>query len=221
MKINEIEQNVKRSIPYEGIDRIIATLDKECGESLQAIKAAGSFLYRGIRVGGTTTSPTWKPRILQGNSPTIFKASSRTNRKPVDTPNQIQNMIDGALEATGFKALRSNSIFCSGYKAAAMNYGIPYLIFPLDGFDFTWSKAYADLYSDIIEDLESNEEHRELFFYRFEYDPGEWIFDIARYDNASLVTAIKSNHEIMIRGEYYAIHHQFQPVLDRFIFKSM
>lgn len=216
MKIYEIEQGQRQHIPYHGIDRIIDVLNAECSETVEAIRSVGKFLYRGVRVGGSNVSTWMKPRHLQGSAPSIFKASSRDNRKPLDTPNQIQNMIDGALESAGFRALRSNSIFCSGYKAAAINYGVPYLVFPINGFDFTWSRRFADLFSDLIDQL--NDSTREKFFNQFENDPAEWIFDIAKYNNSSLEAALNSNHEIMIRGEYYAIHHQFENVLSRFLF---
>jgi hypothetical protein len=218
MKINEIEQGERQSVPYYGMERIIDTLKAECSDSLDAMRSVGKFLYRGVKVGGANVGSVWKPRHLQGNSPTIFKSSSRDNRRPMDTPNQIQNMIDGALREYGFTALRSNSIFCSGYKAAAINYGVPYLIFPVDGFDFTWSKRFVDLYSDVVDSIMGDDDNREKFFRQFEYDPGEWVFDIAKYNNAGFSSALESNHEIMIRGEYYAIHHQFEPVLRQLLF---
>ena len=218
MKIYEIEQGEKQSIPYHGIDRIIDVLNTECSESVQAMRSVEQFLYRGVKVGGSNIGSPWKPRHLQGSAPSIFKASSREDRKSMDTPNQIQNMIDGALKSSGFKALRSNSTFCSGYQAAAKNYGVPYLIFPINGFDFTWSMRFADLYSNFVEDLTINSSRMDEFMKSFEYDPEEWIFGVAKYNNSSLEAAIKSNHEIMIRGEYYAIHHQFEGVLKRFFF---
>jgi hypothetical protein len=217
MKLFELDPGERQGVPYHGMERIIDVLESECGDALQAVKSAHRFIYRGVKVGGSNVGTFWKPRHLQGSAPTIFKSSSRENRKPMDTPGQIQNMIDGALEATGFKALRSNSIFCSGYKAAAINYGVPYIIFPINGFDFTWSRRYADLFSDVIDNLTVNDGAREQFFDQFEHDPGEWIFDIAKYNNSGLENAINSNHEIMIRGEYYAIHHQFEPVLKSYL----
>lgn len=214
MKINEIEQGDKEHIPYQGIAPIVERLSKECSDAVYAMQMTNKFLYRGVKVGGHNAGTIWKPRILQGSAPTIFKSSSRENRKSLDTPNHIQDMIDGALEATGFTALRSNSIFCSGDKRAAMNYGVPYIIFPIDGFALTWSSNFVDLYSDAIEDKNAQQELLD----QFEYDPGEWIFKIAKYNNTGLLAAINSKHEIMIKGEYYAIHHQFEPILRQYIF---
>lgn len=69
---------------------------------------------------------------------------SKNNRKPKDTSKNIQLAVDKLLSYTNFKALRSNSIFCSPVRGKANNYGDVFIIFPVDGFNYTWSLMQND-----------------------------------------------------------------------------
>lgn len=84
----------------------------------------------------------------------FFKIGHISNRDPVNTPKEISSLIDNAFFNNGFQALRSNSIFCTGNFDIAKTYGEVYIVYPKNGFDFTWSRYFDDLYF-FVDKLES------------------------------------------------------------------
>jgi hypothetical protein len=100
----------------------------DCSDSIAAAKEADKFLLRGVASGG----------------PQIFLGRSRDNRKPLDSDKLDATMMDDYLKASGFTALRSNSIFCTGSLYGVGKYGTVYIIFPVNGFDITWSPKVHD-----------------------------------------------------------------------------
>jgi hypothetical protein len=105
----------------------------DCSESIAAMQQSRSFLYRG----------------MTDNMPDIFIGRPWGKRKPKDTSTDVQKEIDKLFKLAGFTALRSNSIFCSGSIGQARDYGNPYIIFPINGFSFTWSPKMYDLYHQL------------------------------------------------------------------------
>lgn len=111
----------------------------DCSEGIAAMKQANKFLYRGID---------------STNVPSIFVGKPRENRNALDTPNSVAEAFDEILSSSGFKALRSNSIFCSGDINQASGYaslqggwgGVKnvFMIFPKNGFSLTWSPKIRD-----------------------------------------------------------------------------
>jgi len=71
-------------------------------------------------------------------------------RIPKDTPPIVQNLFDDALKRSGFTTLRQNSLFCTNSIQQAFNYsrGIssPFLVFPIDGYQYLFSEKIYDLY---------------------------------------------------------------------------
>lgn len=91
---------------------------------------AGTFLFRGVK--------------RYNNE--IFYGQSRENRRPVDSPTLVHDQLSLAMLSAGLKATRSNSIFTSSALGTAHGYGaIKYVIFPVNGFNYTWSRKYRDL----------------------------------------------------------------------------
>jgi hypothetical protein len=105
------------------LERILDLVEKNCGQFLQAAKESGRFLYRGM----TTTNVALLGR-------------SHLRRRPLDSEPYFQDLWDTLLTQMGFQALRRNSIFCIADEYHAESYGTLYLIFPLDGFSYTYSK---------------------------------------------------------------------------------
>jgi hypothetical protein len=58
----------------------------------------------------------------------------------------LHRVIDQWMVDHGFQARRSNSLFVSGDRTEASMYGEIYLIFPKNGFHFTWFYETTDLY---------------------------------------------------------------------------
>lgn len=102
-------------------------IETNCGQYLKEVKETKKFLYR-----GTTDF----------NDRTIyFMGNPRKNRRSRDTGENVQDAVDILMKLSGMSALRSNSIFCTSDYSTAHVYGDGYIIFPIDGFSFSWSKA--------------------------------------------------------------------------------
>jgi len=81
----------------------------------------------------------------RNDSPKIFKADYRTNRKPMTTSMEVQNKLDDAMKKMGIEALRSNSIFLTLNYESSKGYGKPMLIFPLGEYNYHWYYGIGDL----------------------------------------------------------------------------
>lgn len=66
----------------------------------------------------------------------------------MDSSHNAQVLYDHALTKMGIKALRSNSIFTSSDVDQASSYGSTYIIFPVDGAEYSWTKNAKDLTLD-------------------------------------------------------------------------
>lgn len=146
----------------------------------------GDFLFRGIIDA--------KSYILLGKS--------RDDRKPMDTSMAVQQIVDSSLAASGFKALRSNSIFCTGNLFAAENYGDLFIIFPVNGFSYTWSPKVRDLFDEVsLFDI-----NKPNFNFAEQY----------KYKNSvGLADAIRMGYEILISGSYVALdYNQHDRIID-------
>lgn len=124
-------------------EKYIALLERDCSDALRAMVAAQGFLYRGLRDKRTPT----------GNvpSPSAFRGAPHAARKAKDTYPALQVDVDNLLKASGFKALRSNSIFVTSDPDQASEYGQLYLVFPVNGFDMLWSPKYEDFYTGFLD----------------------------------------------------------------------
>ena len=109
----------------EDPDKLENYIRQHCSDVLKDIQAVGRYLYRGLRVSGQGTS--------------VFVGQSRQDRKPKDTVSIVSAFFDRALDKNGFTALRSNSIFVTSDRSNAQAYGALYAIFPMNGFNFTYT----------------------------------------------------------------------------------
>ena len=109
-------------LPY-GEDDLTDYIEQHCSDIIKLMKVSGIFLYRGIK----------------NQSTTVFVGQSRQDRLPKDTRQDISAYFDKALASHGFKALRGNSIFVTSNLQQAAGYGETYAIFPMNGFDYTYT----------------------------------------------------------------------------------
>ncbi len=183
MKINEILDPSRINTDIKNVDEtfddvVIPYIKIHCSEFLNE---TNSLMFRG----------------LPFDTPNIFVAESRSNRTPKDIGKHFQEAIDNKLKESGFTALRSNSIFCTGNQGQALNYGQKYCIFPLNGFTYTWCSA-KDLFIDyLLTDGVWSEIQRLLEEYSsgklVTFDDFEQlcIFHRLKYSSHDLVTAYK------------------------------
>lgn len=130
MRLYEIEQSKSLTDIYgEGIEEFVERIKQECSEFLSyAEKSLPSLnlLYRGIDK-------------ARGHPGEFFSGESPTNRKPMSSSVIGQQMFDTALQQLGFTALRSNSIFVTSSIRQADTYGRIYMVFPINGFKYTYT----------------------------------------------------------------------------------
>jgi hypothetical protein len=187
MKINEIISSSDEKL-YE----LCSTLKEQCSEFLDEMKQAKRFLYRGIS--------SDKP---------YFEANSPPYRNPQGQSIQYQNLLDICLKMNGFGALRSNSICCTSDLKHATAFANSYLIFPKNGYEFTWSP--------IIEDIGGSDKLYDIltFLYRknsesVEFKPSQLMIKECRFKNRDMTSALKSENEISIHGKYIAIAYKYK-----------
>jgi hypothetical protein len=80
-------------------------------------------------------------------------SSIEKNRKPLSSSPFVQKLIDDYLKNSGFRALRSNSIFVTGERTTALNYRkndrILAVVFPSKKFFFTWNPVSHDFFTSL------------------------------------------------------------------------
>ena len=126
------------------MDNLFKALAKHCKEIIKVYKELNrnnfdrqKFLFRGIK--SSDDAVYGKP----------FDA-----RKPKDSNRDLHDLVNGTINKLGFEANRENAMFVSGDRGQASNYGSLYIMFPMDGFKFTWSKTVKDLVLDSSKKLE-------------------------------------------------------------------
>ncbi len=115
-----------KSIPEEDIDALI---QKDCKPFLKQIK--NKHLYRGTKL-----------------SYNAFKAIPRKDRKPKDTPIEMQNLFDDIMQKLyGWKP-RAQGVFVTGGISQAQVYGSVYEIYPIGKFKFIYASDVHDFFTE-------------------------------------------------------------------------
>lgn len=183
----EIQPGQKQNIYQYSADEACSLITEHCKESLAAMRYVGEFLYRGSI----------------NKDFTAFKGISRNNRRPLSTNARHQVLIDEMLSQSGFTALRSNSIYCTSSAFEASYYsksvGATYMIFPIDGFKYTWSEYSGDLYA-----LMNAADYRMLENREFDK-----FMEKFKFRKTGLNIAIQEGHEVMVHGQYYAFQTKY------------
>lgn len=69
-------------------------------------------------------------------------------RRVMTSSSELSNIFNNRMKEAGFEARRDNSSFVSADKNQASGYGKLYVMFPKDGFSFSWSRNTKDLILD-------------------------------------------------------------------------
>lgn len=134
--------------PNQQQAKITSLIWNDCSEYVKSYRSAKKVLYRGIG--------------REATAPRIFKASPRTDRRPMSSGAIMQDMYDNYLKKKGITALRSNSIFTSSDKNQADLYGDCYVIFPCNGTPFSWATKVDDIILDGDTDIYNDKALKEL-----------------------------------------------------------
>lgn len=139
-KAEQVEAEAEQSKLGRFIDektlRYFRVIEKECSQALAVMKSTRRLLYRG----------TYK------TAGEVYVGKPFMNRTPTDSSVEEQDRFDHKLALAGFKALRGNSIFTTSNPHQAIDYGNLQIIFPKNGFHFTWSSEHDDIVLDELDE---------------------------------------------------------------------
>ena len=138
-QIAVLKQKQKNVLDTGDIDNLWQQIKQQCSIYLSACAKTGGFLYRGIM-----------------EQASVFVAHSPENRKPLDSSPAITASFDKSLEIMGFTARRQNSIFAISDSLTAASFGTCYVIFPKNGFEFTYTDS-RELVLDELDLVVSNQ----------------------------------------------------------------
>ncbi len=117
MRLNEVAI-------HPAFQDMIEKIPDECSDILELYRSNRRVLFRGSNSRGS-----------------FYYDEPREDRRPSDSTPELQIAFDTYLASKGFTALRSNSAFCTnGYDHAAA-YGLVSVVFPRNGFTYTWTNA--------------------------------------------------------------------------------
>ena len=180
----------------------IEIIKKNCSEILTIYKSSyPNVLWRGMNL-----LPFKKHEIKTRNNPVFF-------------PKNYHELLHDALLELDYKATRKNSIFTSGNYDIAASWGEPQIVFPTNGFKYTWFSAvkkqdYVISYLiDILEEtlLHINKENIFNLNELNEDDRNNFLFDINQklenlgIDDSALEIAIEEQKEVLITGKSYYV----------------
>lgn len=207
--VDEYEEYIKAKYTL-GLNKI----KNECSEIINIYKKSqGNFLYRGI----TLSSDLENSFLLSGEI--------RSNRIRTDNSISEENtkLINNSLAKLGITARRDNSLFCATAFYTANGYGSGvYVIFPKNGFEYTWFLAqspeeeYVWTYLKKIVDTWNNK-NINYNEYNTPFKKDMLAMDKANFfleqieslgpTQSNLVKALTSNKEVLISGSngYYAM----------------
>ena len=201
LEIQESEEDV-----YTACEAI----DEHCIEFIKDMKTANKFLYRGIDYRVTTP---------------IFTDESPATRSPIGQTRENHKKLNILLTMGGFKALRSNSICCSSNLKEATGFGAPFMIFPANGYEFTWSSRIDDIGGSypLMHALNDWDLRKKLPV--FGYKPKKWppapeeaeaFLDSFGFQDFDMVAALNSGNEIAIHGKYMAISRYYIDIVSKY-----
>lgn len=147
MKIRELFEDGRiRFLKDKSPEEVIELLKTECSEIYNLYKSTGfkNFFFRGEKDANDKYEP--------------FKASIYKDRIPVQMHLKIHEMFNAAMTRVGLVAHRGNSIFTSSNFIVAADWGNTCVIFPTNGFKYTWFQDMKTSY--IFHDIEKFNEKR-------------------------------------------------------------
>lgn len=134
------------------------------------------------------------------NQPDIFVSPVRKDRRPLDTPQKIHDILDKWFDKNYGIRYRSSAMFAV-FGKSNLFYGKRYIVFPIGNFEYCYSNKVDDIVEyledeyNMIDDIDSDE-LEDMIFKRM---------DVAKYTDKNLLD-LDTDIEIMIHcNEYLAI----------------
>ena len=201
MKANEFifennEENIKNYYDLPAEDVILGNkLKTYCMDYINEVGIDNIFddtnnLFRGV---------------TSEHRPVIVKNVRLTNRKTLDTPNDLHTALNSFFTDKFGEPFR-NGLFAVNDRRAANEYvnggagGYVYIIFPFNDYKFVWSPEINDMWIAFkqVRSLYTDEYDDDLIKWFIEYLDSE-----GNYTNTNLRAAISSSNEIMFRCDQY------------------
>jgi len=126
----------------ETLEEFTELVKRDCGKFLKDVRPSKTFLYRG----------------LHGVSDDMGIKTPRADRMPKDTSKNGHEYLGNLFKKYHGWNARKEGVFCFGNPAWAGDYGITYIIFPVNGYKYVWSDDITDLYAYVSDE------------YNFSYD---------------------------------------------------
>lgn len=113
--------------------KLVEIIKTECSDAIRVMRSTERGMFRGA-----------------ANAGEVFVGRPRENRNPLDSKSADQVLYDNYLTSLGIVAQRHNSLFVSSLYGIADEYaqrhgGVTYVIFPKNGFKYSWSKEHQDI----------------------------------------------------------------------------
>lgn len=190
---NYLTEVIGKAQNFRPSSEIIKILERDCSKF---IKESKHILFRGF-----------KTSKYKAHEHDIITVKPRTNRMPKDTDESWHNATDEYFnDKFGWKP-RSEGVFATNSYPFASGYGLPWLFFPIDSYQYVWSPKVFDFFvvTDGYPEVDINS--KEDFY------P---LMDRLGYKNNDLNSL--NRQEIMFKCKsYYAVNIVYLiEILDRF-----
>lgn len=142
----------------------------------------------------------------------------RKDRLPMDTPKNVNTLIDDWFEERTNVRFRTQSLFCSGSASMVSGYGTIVRIIPMGDFDYCWSRKFRDMYEALenyADTMQGDYDEHELTSLNAKdkinalfSDPGpinDFMEDANYQFDKDLLAGVQSGHEIMLAANKVVI----------------
>jgi hypothetical protein len=187
-----------KNYEQEKLEHVFEFISKHCSQAVKDMQSKNKFLYRGINA----------------PSPTIFLGATPVTREPYGMGKDQQWILDKIFKLTGFISLRRNSICATTKPDEYVNFGKIYYIFPVNGFNFTWSKIIKDVggNNEIYNELKKLY-NSYIGINRLDQDAANKFIKKWDFRNNNFDQALWVGNEITINGQYVAIKSSDYPYI--------
>jgi hypothetical protein len=186
-------------VPEKEQKLLLSNLSKDVEKEFLQLVANDGFIYRG------------KPKS-KVNVGVIKKFTSRTDRKPLSTNEEVHKFMDDFFFKKFRWKARSEGVFTTPVETQADVYGLPYLFFPIGSYKFIWSPEIYDFFTDIESYVFIKVANISLRDKRL-IDRG--FKKLETYTDKDLNQAIKSKGEIMFKcSSYYLVNTKYKTFLE-------
>lgn len=134
----------KNNLPVKFVN-LMQGIEKNCSQICQLYMKENNKFVSNSSGGYNSSNRVFFYRGIKKSNEDALYGKPFENRKSKDSNANLSEIVNKKMAEAGFEARRDNSTFVSGSKNQAASYGTPYVIFPRDGFSFTYSKEISDL----------------------------------------------------------------------------